>query len=77
MEAFSFEDPENRRNLIVAWLDPIDTGKSKTLQLTAQQATVTDMYGASHLVTDGADGNIDGKIKVTVNREPIYIAIAR
>jgi hypothetical protein len=73
MEAFQFEDPANNRNVIVAWLDPIDSSKSKSLQLTAPAATVYDMYGASHLVTDGADG----KIKVTVGKEPVYIAIAR
>ena len=77
MEAFRFEDPENRRHVIVAWLDPIDTGNSKTLQLTAPEATVYDMYGASHVVTDGEDGKNDGKIMVMVDKEPIYIAFDR
>jgi hypothetical protein len=77
MEAYRFDDPLNQRKVLVAWLDPIDTGNTRTLQLPAEEATVYDMYGASHLVTDGADGKSDGKIKVKVGRQPIYIGVAR
>lgn len=77
LEAYLFTDNVLNRNVLVAWLDPIDTTETKTLTLTATRATVRDIYGSSYTLTDAGDGRVDGKILLPVSGQPVYVETSK
>jgi hypothetical protein len=75
MEAFEFRDSVLKRTVYVAWLDPIDTLDVKSLRIPASMAVVRDIYNNAFTVTDGQDGQIDGRITVNIKGQPVYIEV--
>lgn len=77
MEAYLFNDNVLDRRVIVAWLDPIDTSATETLTVSATSVTVRDIYGSSYGLTDGSDGRVDGKVRVPVSGQPVYVEVPK
>lgn len=77
MQAYKFIDYVYNRRMYVAWTNPINASNERPLQLTASQATVKDIYGNAHIVYDGDDGVIDGRVTITITNDPVYIEINR
>jgi hypothetical protein len=77
LEVYQFQDDLKQRKVYAAWLNPIDTNATKPLQLLTAQATVYDVLWNPTLVKDVDDGKVDGKIKVQVNGQPIYIVVGQ
>ena len=75
MEAYLFVDYQNQRDTYVAWLNPVMTTATGTLRLTAPQATVRDIYGAT-TINDSADGAHDGRVTIRIGGEPVYIEVS-
>jgi hypothetical protein len=75
IEAFEFRDSLLKRTVYVAWLDPVDTLDVKSLRIPASMAFVRDIYDNAFTVTDGQDGQIDGRITVNVKGQPVYIEV--
>jgi len=75
MEAYEMRDNALKRTVYVAWMDPVDTSEVKPLRVPASVARVRTIYGDSHVVTDGQDGNVDGLVTVSVGGQPVYIEV--
>jgi hypothetical protein len=75
MEAYEMRDNTLKRTVYVAWMDPVDTPEVKPLRVPASVARVRTIYGDSHVVTDGQDGNVDGFVTVSVGGQPVYIEV--
>ncbi len=78
MEVHRFRDTARGHTLYVAWRYPImppddDPEVVKPLTLPGSEAVVRDVFGESWTVTDGRDGVVDGRIRVSVSGRPIYI----
>lgn len=74
-EAYRFKDDRTNETIYVAWLNPVNTGGSFTLRVPGSQATVSNIYGTSHVVRDADDGAADGQISVQVGAQPVYVEI--
>lgn len=74
MVAYQF-NARNGQTLYVAWLGPVTRTDTADLSLPGAQATVLDIYGAARTVTDGDDGQIDGRITLAVGAQPVYVRI--
>ena len=61
------------RDLYVLWSN--DDG-SRTVALPLSQARVTSLYGSASLVNDGSDGITDGRIRLVVGPDPVYVETA-
>ena len=63
------------RSMIVDTPDlPFDCLNSAAYTVSATRIGVTDhLGGAMQILTDGSDGQFDGKVSVLINRNPIYI----
>jgi len=73
MEGYLLTSLENR-DLYVLWSNDEN---SRTVSLPLSRATVTDLYGNPvSVVEDMGDGHLDGRIKVTVGANPIYVEAA-
>ena len=77
MEVYKFNDPVRKLNLYTAWLNPVATTATDTIELPGETATLRDIYGNTTTTNDNADGSNDGKITVTVKGQPVYIEIDR
>lgn len=78
LEAYAFNNPATGRALYVAWLNPVDHGNTTTLTLTAEEVRRFDIYGAQlSSILDGQDGVDDGRVKVPVGAQPVYIEVVR
>lgn len=76
MEAYLFNDNVLRRELYVAWLNPVTSSETALLHITAPAATVRDsLTGLATLVQDGDDGSVDGQITVNVGANPLYVEV--
>ena len=75
MEAFEFRDNVHQRTLYVAWLDPVESANVEPLQVAASVVTVRDIYGDHFTVSDGQDGQVDGKVTVLVGGQPVYVEV--
>lgn len=74
MIAYQFTE-RNGQTLYVAWLGPIRRMDTADLSLPGTAATVFDIYGAARTVTDGDDGQTDGRITLAVGAQPVYVRI--
>jgi hypothetical protein len=74
MLTYRFVD-KNNKDLYVAWLGPISRQDTKPLRLPGAVATVTNIYGVTHTITDVQDGQVDGHVTLPVGAQPIYVHI--
>ena len=74
-EVHQFTDAANNRKLYVAWINPVDTGNTHNISVSGASATVRDIYGTSSVVTDGADGRVDGVLTIAISARPLYIEV--
>lgn len=73
LEGYLLATPDGR-DLYVLWSNDDST---RTVPLTLSRARVTNMYGDSTLlVNDGDDGQGDGRIRLPVGPNPIYVEAA-
>lgn len=78
MEAYLFTDNVHQQEIYVAWLDPLDSTATASLKLAAPQVTVRSIVnGSTTVISDAADGKVDGKVTVTVSGRPVYIEISQ
>lgn len=78
LEAYEFNNPATGRALYVAWLNPVDHGNTTTLTLAAEEVRRFDIYGAQlSSILDEQDGVDDGRVKVPVGAQPVYIEVVR
>lgn len=78
LEAYVFDNPATGRPLYVAWLNPVSHGNNTTLTLAAEEVRRFDIYGGQLAsILDGQDGVDDGRVKVPVGAQPVYIEVIR
>lgn len=76
VEAFLFQDNVYKRNIYVAWLNPVNTTLTTPLSLPVSAATMhNSLTGVATNVYDANDGRLDGKITVQIDATPIYIEV--
>lgn len=75
IEAHQFSDRPLRRTVYVAWHNPLETEEMETFHLPARNATVRDIYGNTHLVSDSDDGQADGQLTLRANGRPLYVEV--
>jgi hypothetical protein len=87
LEAYRFRAKGTNRIFYVAWLNPVapfhnddvpgfDDSARQNLTVNGKTARIINREGVvQQTITDAADGNTDGKITVSVGRNPIYIEI--
>ena len=75
LQVYRFVRDARPRTLYVAWFGAVDTTQTVPLQLPGSQATVRNIYGATNVVTDGADGVLDGRITIGVSGQPVYVEV--
>jgi hypothetical protein len=75
---YEFDDPINNRRIVIAWTFwDAPTNMETEISFDSVQAVRINLYGATTPLVDGSDGIIDGKITVTVDKEPIVIDLPR
>ena len=78
MEAYQFRDTITGRDLYVSWLNPVNTNETAALNIPAEEVRMISLYGASGpIIYDAADGADDGRVRVTVSGQPVYIEVIR
>ncbi len=77
LEVHQLDDPVHKRTLYVAWVNPINTTTQRTLRLPAASLVKRTLYGVATVISDGADGVVDGLVTVQVGGAPIYLEIER
>ena len=78
MEAYLFHDNVLDRDLYVVWLNPVDTTEIAPVRLPVAMATVKDsLTGTSLIVQDSDDGIVDGRIRVDVGANPLYVEVGQ
>lgn len=74
MLAYRFIQPDGDA-LYVAWISPVMSERTAPLKVNGAEAVVHDIFTNRVTVRDGDDGQTDGKITVTVSKEPLLIEI--
>lgn len=78
MEAYQFHDTVTGRAYYVAWLNPATTNGTAALSIAAEEVRPTNLYGvAGPIITDAADGADDGRVRVTIGGQPVYLEVLR
>ena len=78
MEAYLFQDNVLNRDLYVVWLNPVSTTEIAPIRLPVAMATVKDsLTGTSIVVQDSDDGVVDGRIRVNVGANPLYVEVGQ
>ena len=78
MEAYQFRDTSTGRAHYVAWLNPVSTNAKAGLSIAAEEVRSTNLYGvAGPIITDAADGADDGRVRVTISGQPVYLEVLR
>ena len=75
--AYEFSDRAYNRRLTVAWVNPINSGVKRSIRFAGGSARVYDIYGNASVVSDGADGQVDGRVTVQITAQPKYIEVAQ
>lgn len=71
VEAYLFEAPDASRREVVAWSTD---GLIRTVSLTSDTVTWTLRTGAATVLTDAADGSVDGQVTVPVGPTPVILS---
>lgn len=78
MEAYQFRDATTSRAHYVAWLNPTTTNGTAALSIAAEEVRPTNLYGVvGPIITDAVDGADDGRVRVTISGQPVYLEVVR
>jgi hypothetical protein len=76
LEVHRFTDPVKGHTLYVAWRNPVRSDDSSPLYLATREATIRNVFGEVSNVKDGRDGELDGRVRISVSGRPVYIEVS-
>ncbi|MFC2036389.1 hypothetical protein ACFLYD_00245 [Chloroflexota bacterium] len=70
IEAYEFAAASGSVPVIVAWT--VD-GSTRQMSLDAERIVVVDKFGSTSAIDDGDDGQLDGRVQVSIDPSPVYL----
>jgi hypothetical protein len=73
VEGYYFATPSG--DVLVVWVD-LESDVTRTITLAGSSARAVDRFGAERRIADADDGKADGRVGLTLTREPLFVRVS-